>query len=54
MPASELSDALKQTRVLQRMLGQKTMEAENLKEAVGIARLRKWIVYPPLLPGDDQ
>ncbi|WP_425356119.1 hypothetical protein [Pseudomonas alkylphenolica] len=54
VPASELSDALKQTRVLQRMLGQKTMEAENLKEAVGIARLRKWIVYPPLLPGDDQ
>ncbi|VVO93270.1 hypothetical protein PS880_02424 [Pseudomonas fluorescens] len=34
VPASELSDALKQIRELQRMLGKKTMEAEILKEAV--------------------
>jgi len=30
VPASELSDALKQIRELQRMLGKKTMEAEIL------------------------
>ncbi|PSS58794.1 hypothetical protein C6382_05280 [Pseudomonas sp. BBP2017] len=41
VPASELSDALKQTRELQRMLGKKTMEAEILKEAVEIARSPK-------------
>ena len=54
VPASELSDALKQIRELQRMLGNKTMEAEILKEAVEIARSRKWIAHSPLLPGDDQ
>ncbi|WP_373460053.1 IS3 family transposase [Pseudomonas lini] len=41
VPASELSDALKQIRELQRMLGKKTMEAEILKEAVEIARSPK-------------
>ncbi|XVN15150.1 IS3 family transposase [Pseudomonas corrugata] len=50
VPASELSDALKQIRELQRMLGKKTMEAEILKEAVEIARSRKWIAHSPLLP----
>lgn len=54
VPASELNDALKQIRELQRMLGKKTMEAEILKEAVEIARSRKWIAHSPLLPGDDQ
>ncbi len=54
VPASELADAMKQIRELQRMLGKKTMEAEVLKEAVGIARSRKWIAHSPLLPGDDQ
>ncbi|WP_416195199.1 IS3 family transposase [Pseudomonas sp. DC1.2] len=41
VPASELSDALKQIRELQRMLGKKTMEAEILKETVEIARSPK-------------
>nr|WP_201161892.1 IS3 family transposase [Pseudomonas sp. S60] len=41
VPASELNDALKQIRELQRMLGKKTMEAEVLKEAVEIARSPK-------------
>nr|WP_312483368.1 IS3 family transposase [Pseudomonas sp.] len=41
VPASELNDALKQIRELQRMLGKKTIEAEVLKEAVEIARSRK-------------
>ena len=51
VPVPELSDALKQIRELQRMLGKKTMEAEILKEAVEIARSRKWIAHSPLLPG---
>ena len=52
--AKPQSDALKQIRELQRMLGKKTMEAESLKEAVEFARSRKWIAHSPLLPGDDQ
>jgi transposase len=36
------------------MLGKKTMEAEILKEAVEIARSKKWIARAPLLPTDDQ
>jgi transposase len=51
VPASELADALKQIRELQRMLGKKILEAEVLKEAVEIARSRKWIAHSPLLPG---
>lgn len=54
VPASELADALKQIRELQRLLGKKTMEAEILKEAVEVARSRKWIARSPLLPEDDQ
>nr|WP_286790804.1 MULTISPECIES: IS3 family transposase [unclassified Pseudomonas] len=41
VPASELSDALKQICELQRMLGKKTMEAKVLKEVVEIARSPK-------------
>lgn len=54
VPASELTDAVKQSRELQRMLGKKTMETEVFKEAVEIAWSRKWIAHSPLLPGDDQ
>ena len=54
VPASELADAMKQIRDLQRMLGKKTMENEILKEAVEIAHSRKWIARMPLLPGDAQ
>ena len=54
VPASELADAMKQIRDLQRMLGKKTMENEILKEAVELAHSRKWIARMPLLPGDAQ
>lgn len=58
VPVSELSDAFKRIRELQQMLCKKTMKAEVLKEAVEIARSRKWIAHSPLLPGtaggDDQ
>jgi len=54
VPAPELADAMKKICELQRMPGKKTMEAEVLKEAVEIARSRKWIANSPLLPGHDQ
>ncbi len=54
VPASELASAIKQIRELQRLLGKKTMENEILKEAVDIARTKKWIARSPLLPGEDQ
>lgn len=54
VPAAELDAARRQIRELQRLLGKKTMENEILKEAVEIARDRKWIARSPLLPGDGQ
>ncbi|KHK60930.1 transposase [Burkholderia sp. A9] len=54
VPASELADALKQIRELQRMLGKKTVENEILREAVEYGRAKKWIAHAPLLPGDEQ
>jgi transposase len=54
VPAAELEGARRQIRELQRLLGKKTLEVEILKEAVEIARDRKWIARAPLLPGDDR
>jgi transposase len=54
VPASELSDALKQIKELQRLLGKKTMENEILREAVEVMKSRKRIARSPSLPGDDQ
>jgi transposase len=54
VPAAELEAARRQIRELQRLLGKKTLEAEILKEAVEVARERKWIARSPLLPGDDR
>ncbi|MGF6261867.1 transposase [Paraburkholderia youngii] len=54
VPASELNDALKQIRELQRLLGKKTMENEILREAVEVAKSRKSIARSPSLPGDEQ
>ncbi len=54
VPASELADALKQIRELQRMLGKKVVENEILREAVEYGRAKKWIAHAPLLPGDEQ
>lgn len=36
------------------LLGKKTVEAEILREAVEVARDRKWISRSPLLPGDEK
>ena len=54
VPASELATARAQIAQLQRLLGKKTMENEILKEAVEIAREKKWIARSPLLGKDDQ
>lgn len=51
--ASELKHLKQQVRQLQRLLGKKTMEAEILKEAIEIAREKKLISRPVLLPKDD-
>ncbi len=54
VPAAELDAARRQIRELQRLLGKKTLEVEILKEAVEVARDRKWIARSSLLPGDDR
>jgi transposase len=54
VPAAELDAARRQIRELQRLLGKKTLEVEILKEAVEVARERKWIARSPLLPGDGR
>jgi len=46
VPASELADALKHIRELQRMLGKKTMQVEILQEAVELARSRYRCTVP--------
>ena len=54
VPASELATARAQIAQLQRLLGKKTMENEILKEAVELARERKWIARSPLCDKDGQ
>ncbi|MGF6635747.1 hypothetical protein OKW38_004201 [Paraburkholderia sp. MM5496-R1] len=39
---------------LQQLLGKKTMENEILREAVEVAKSRKWIARSTSLPGDEQ
>ena len=53
VPASDLAAARAQIAQLQRLLGKKTMENEILKEAVEIAREKKWIARSPLLSKDE-
>ncbi|WP_186265741.1 IS3 family transposase [Burkholderia gladioli] len=42
VPASDLAEAMKQIRELQRLLGKKTMEVEILREAVEYGRAKKF------------
>lgn len=53
VPAGELDAARKRIAELERLLGRKTLENEILKEAVEVARERKWIARSPSLPGDE-
>ena len=43
VPKSELKKAQARIRELERMLGKKTMEAEIFREAVALAKEKKWI-----------
>jgi transposase len=54
VPASDLAEAMKQIRELQRLLGKKTMEVEIPREAVEYGRAKKLTAHSPLLPGDDR
>jgi transposase len=54
VPASELSAARAEIAQLQRLLGKKTVEVEILREAVEVARDRKWISRSPLLPEEGK
>lgn len=54
VPASDLQDAMKRIKQLEAALGRKTLENEILKEAVELAKAKKWISRSPLLPGDGQ
>lgn len=47
VPASEYQEAQRQIKELQRLLGKKTLEAEILKEAVEIARAKKYLLRSP-------
>ena len=47
VPASEYQEAQRQIKELQRLLGKKTLEAEILKEAVEVARAKKWLLRSP-------
>ena len=53
VPASEMKALRAQIRQLERVLGQKTMQIEILKEAVTLAREKKLISRAPLLGVDD-
>ena len=53
VPESQLKDANKRIRELERMLGKKTMENEILQEAVKIAKEKKWNLGDVSLPKGD-
>ena len=53
LPASELSDALKQIRELQRLLGKKTTENEILREAVEVAAWCRNFDHPRMVEGSQ-
>ena len=51
VPASELQEAMHRIKQLEGALGRKTLENEILKEVVDFAKVKKWIVRSPVLPG---
>lgn len=53
VPESEYKKALARIRELERALGRKTVDNDILKEAVEIARKKKWIPPSPLSSEDD-
>src|ERR1700744_2819215 len=53
VPSAEVRALEKRIRDLERVLGKKTLENEILREAVKVAREKKWISHMPSLPEDD-
>jgi len=53
VPASEVKQLKVKVRELERLLGNKTMEAEILKEAIAIARENKLLLRMPWPKKDD-
>ena len=47
VPASDYQEAQRQIKELQRLLGKKTQEAEILREAMEIARAKKFLLRSP-------
>ena len=47
VPASEYQEAQRQIKELQRLLGKKTQEVEILREAMEIARAKKFLLRSP-------
>jgi transposase len=54
VPASDLQDAMKRIKQVEAALGRKTLENDILKEAVDVAKAKKWLARSPLLPGADR
>jgi len=50
VPASELQEAVRQIKQLEGALDRKTLENEILKEAMDLAKAKKWISRSPVLP----
>lgn len=50
--ASEVNSRQHKVRKLERLLGRKTMKAEILKEAMELAKEKKWLMHMPLLKPD--
>lgn len=53
VPLSEFKQAQARIRELERLLGRKTLETEILKDAIEIAKQKKWISRAPLFPRED-
>ena len=51
VPAYELQEAFKRIKQLEVALSRKTLENENLKEAVNFAIAKKWIARSQYCPG---
>ena len=50
---SEVKRLKAQIRELERLLGRKTLENEILKEAVEVAREKKWLLRAPFVKGES-
>ena len=54
VPASELQEAMNCIEKFEGALGRKTLQNENLKKFIDLAKERKWIKRSSLLPAEEQ